>query len=423
MSSQCEKVSKLSILPGRKTTLPTSKLLMRKQNAFVTVVTVFLLASCQAGETKISQQPIFVTRPASRITLPTKPSNVALADLNKDGPLDLIVASEEARTVTVLLGDKTNGSFRAATGRPITLSESPGQMVLGDVNGDDRLDVALDSHDSYNVTLLLGDGNGSFALAPNSPIVMKRGQHPHTHGLGLGDLNGDGKLDLATVNNEDNDVSVAFGDGRGGFTLAPRSPFTVGPSPYPLTLGDVNNDGRLDIVATASATGPKRAQQLASSRALTLLLADGQGGFRRSEIPLRTGQPWFAAVGDLNGDRKPDLVATHHDQSALTVLLGNGNGGFSETAGSPLDMGHNVWQIALADANHDRRLDVIAASGDSIRVMLGDGSGNFRPAPHSPFATARGTWRLAVGDINHDGKPDVVTSNSDSNSVTVLFGN
>ena len=394
------------------------------KNVVVSVVAVFLLASCNTGAGKDgnSQQPIFVTRPGSRITLTTKPSNVALADLNKDGQLDLIVTSAEPPAITVLLRDKSNGSFRTATGRTITLTESPGEMELGDVNGDEHLDIALVSHDSYNVTLLLGQANGGFALAPNSPIVMKKGQHPHTHGLGLGDLNGDGKLDLATVNNEDNDVSVAFGDGRGGFTLAPRSPFAVGPSPYPLTLGDVNGDGRLDIVATASATGPNRAQQLATSRALTLLLADGQGGFKRSEIPLRTGQPWFVAIGDINGDRKPDLVATHHDQSALTVLPGDGTGNFRETAGSPFDLGHNVSHIVLADVNRDRREDVIAAAGDSIRVMLGDGTGRFNPAPHSPFATARGTWRLAVGDIDQDGKTDVVTSNTDSNSVTILFG-
>ena len=395
-----------------------------KQKASLTIVAVFLFASCNTGEGKVgnSQQGAFVTRRGSRITVPTKPSNVAVADLNEDGQLDLIIASEEPRAVTVLLGDKADASFRAATARTIALPESPGEMVLGDVNGDDRLDVALDSHDSYNVTLVLGEANGGFALAPNSPIAMKKGQHPHTHGLGLGDLNGDGKLDLATVNNEDNDVSVAFGDGRGGFTLAPRSPFAVGPSPYPLTLGDVNSDGRFDIVATASATGPARAQQLASSRALTLLLADGQGGFRRSEIPLRTGQPWFVGLGDLNGDSKPDLVATHHEQSALTVLIGDGAGNFRETAGSPFDFGHDVWQIVLADVNRDRRVDVIAAAGDSIRVMLGDGTGGFKPAPHSPFTTARGTWRLAVGDIDQDGKTDVVTSNTDSNSVTVLFG-
>ena len=385
----------------------------------LTAVPLLIFASCSSGETN-TQHSLFA--PAVRIALQNKPSNVELADLNKDGSLDLIVASEEARTVSILFGQKAEIPFRAANAPTVSLPESPGEMAVGDVNGDGRLDLALDSHDSYNVMLLLGDAKGNFTLAPNSPIVMKQGQHPHTHGLGMGDLNGDGKLDLATVNNEDNDVSVALGDGRGGFTIAPRSPFAVGPSPYPLTIGHVNRDAHLDIVSNASATGPRRAEQLAASRALTLLLGDGQGGFRRSDIPLRTGQPWYAAIGDLNGDGKADLFATHHDASVLTVLEGDGAGNFREVANSPFDMGHNIWRIVLADVNRDRHLDVIAAGGDSVRVMLGDGAGNFKPAPNSPFATARGTWRLALGDINQDGKPDIVTSNTESNSVTVLIG-
>jgi FG-GAP-like repeat/FG-GAP repeat len=378
---------------------------------------LLLFASCNVGA---PQGSLF--RQGVVIALPNKPSNVALADLNKDGRLDLIVASEEARSIDVLFGEKADVPFRAATAQTSKLPEIPGELVLGDVNGDGRLDLAMDYHDSYNVTLLLGQANGGFALAPNSPIVMKQGQHPHTHGLGMGDLNGDGKLDLASVNNADNDISLAFGDGRGGFTLAPRSPFAVGPSPYPLTIGDVNNDGRLDIVANATATGPNRAQQLPMSRALTILINDGQGGFTRRDTSLRTATPWSTAMGDINGDGKPDLVATHHDQSKLTVLLGDGAGSFREVAGSPFEMGHNVWRIELADVNRDRRLDVIAASGDGVRVMLGDAAGNFRPAPNSPFVTAAGTWRLAVGDINQDGKADIVTSNSDNRSVTVLFG-
>ncbi|MGZ5436933.1 MAG: FG-GAP repeat domain-containing protein [Pyrinomonadaceae bacterium] len=398
----------------------------------LTAIALLIFSSCNAGALQGS-----LFRPRVVIPLPNKPSNLALADLNKDGRLDLIVASEEGRTVEVMFGQQGDVPFRVATGsaaagptssaaaQTVRLpegTESPGELVLGDVNGDGRLDLAWDFHDSYNVTLLLGNANGGFALAPNSPIVMKQGQHPHTHGLGIGDLNGDGKLDLASVNNADNDISVALGDGRGGFTNAPRSPFAVGPSPYPLTIGDVNNDGRLDIVSNATATGPNRAQQLPLSRALTLLLNDGQGGFRRSEVPLRTMTPWSTAMGDINGDGKPDLVATHHDQSKLTVLIGDGTGGFREVAGSPFEMGRNVWRTTLADVNHDRRLDVIAAGGDSVRVMLGDGAGSFRPAPHSPFVTGAGTWRLAVGDINQDGKTDIVTSNTDNRSVTILFG-
>ena len=123
-------------------------------------------------------------------------------------------------------------------------------MVLGNLSGDDKLDLALASHDSYGVTLLFGDGNGGFAIAPHSPVIMKEGQRPHTHGLHTGDLNGDGKLDLVTVNSDDNDVSVAYADGRGGFTRA-ASTFAVAPSPYPGALGDLNGDGHVDIIATS----------------------------------------------------------------------------------------------------------------------------------------------------------------------------
>jgi hypothetical protein len=85
---------------------------------------------------------------------------------------------------------------------------------------------------------------------------MKEGKQPHTHGLGIGDLNSDGNLDLVTGNNEDSDVSVALGDGRGGFKRAAGSPFAVGKGPYPLAVGDLNADGRLDIVATSTDNGP-----------------------------------------------------------------------------------------------------------------------------------------------------------------------
>jgi hypothetical protein len=293
-------------------------------------------------------------------------------------------------------------------------------MALGDVNTDGKLDLALAHHNTYGVTLLLGDGNGGFALATNSPIVMKSGQHPHTHGLAVGDLNGDGKLDLVTVNSEDNDVAVAFGDGRGGFTRAPDSPFAVGKSPYPLALGDLNGDGHLDIVATTTSFGSDSAKPSASNRALTVLFGDGHGGFRRSEVPLRTERPWFVAVGDVNGDAKPDLVATHAESRPLTVLLGGGRGGFNEAKGSPFDLGHSAWQVAIADVNRDSHADVVAA-GDGVRVLLGDGQGSFKPAPGSPFPTGKGAWRLAIGDLNGDGKPDIATSNLEANSVTVLL--
>ena len=385
-----------------------------------TLLAVFCLSSCNLRQASggSPQQPIFVSAPGSPIPVACGASNVVIGDLNHDGKSDLIVTCGQGRAVTVLLGTG-GGNFRASN--PVSVPDGPGDVVLGDLNGDSNLDMASDSHDSYGVVLLLGDGKGGLALAPNSPVVMKEGTHPHTHGLEIGDVNGDRKLDLISVNNSDNDVSIAFGDGRGGFTRAPAT-FAVGPSPYPFALGDINNDGRLDIIATATATGPMRRQQLPSSFALTLLLNDGRGDFRRSELPLRTGQPWFAAIGDVNGDTKPDVVATHHEQSALTVLLGDGAGHFTEGPSSPFDFGRSAFEVLLADVNHDGRLDALAAAGEGVRVMLGDGRGNFKPAPGSPYLTGRGVWRLAVTDLNADAKLDVVTTNLESRSVSILLG-
>lgn len=384
------------------------------------LLAMVVLSSCSAREANggSQQRPIFSPAPGSPIAVACGASGVVVGDLNNDGKPDLVVGCEQTRTLTVLLAT-SGGVFRASN--PIPLPEPPGNIKLGDVNGDKNLDVAIDSHDSYGVVLMAGDGKGGLTPAPNSPIVMKEGRAPHTHGLALRDMNGDRNLDLITVNNADNDVSVAFGNGRGGFTRAPAT-FAVGPSPYPFAVGDVNNDGRPDIIATASATGPLRAQQLRSSFALTLLLNDGRGGFRRSELPLRTGQPWFADLGDVNGDGKPDVVATHHDQSALTVMLGDGAGHFTEGPSSPFDFGGNASEVILADVNRDGHLDALAAAGEGVRIMLGDGRGNFKPSPGSPFPTGRGVWRFAATDMNGDGKPDIVTSNLESRSVSVLLG-
>jgi hypothetical protein len=125
-------------------------------------------------------------------------------------------------------------------------------------------------------------------------------------------------------------------------------------------------------------------------------------------------------ISDVNGDRKPDVVATHHEMNQLTVLIGDGGGGFVEAVGSPFDFGHNVFHAVVVDINRDGKNDVVAAAGDGVRVMLGDGRGSFTPGPAS--LTGQGVYRLDVADVNGDGKTDVVTSNNESGNVSVLLG-
>jgi hypothetical protein len=384
----------------------------------IAALTLFFISglSGNVGSTP-PQQPLFTNAPASPVAVTDAPSNVLIGDMNNDRKPDLIVGFGRANSVAVLEG-KGNGQFGAALSNT-TLDYAPTEMAIGDVNGDGKLDVAVATHDSYGVTLLTGDGKGGLAKAPSSPILMRQGEHAHTHGLVIADMNRDNKPDLITVNSTDNDVSLAFGDGRENFTRAPQS-FPVGPSPYPFGVDDVNNDGWPDIVATATATGPLRRQQLPLSRALTLLLSDGKGGFSTHQLPMRTGEPWFAAIADLNRDGKADIVATHHEINALTVMLGDGRGGFTEASGSPFDFGATLFALTVADVNHDATMDVVATTGNSIRVLLNDGRGAFKQAASIPVGP--GAWRLAAADLNNDGALDVVTSNADGKNLSVLLG-
>lgn len=361
-----------------------------------------------------------VPAPDSPLRVSPGPSNVAISDVNNDRLPDLVVTSAQRR-VNVLLG-QGDGRFSPTADGPFDVPENASELAVGDLNGDGDVDLALASHESYNVVLLYGDGRGRFRSAPGSPIVMKDGREPHTHGLRIADLNGDGKADLITVNsNDDNDVAVMLGDGQGRFTRAPGSPFAVGPGPYPLAVGDLDGDGHPDLAVTTTGfrTGP--VPQAPGDR-LTLLSGDGRGGFRRSDVPVRHGHTWFAAIADVNNDRKADIVTTHGDAPLVSVLLGDGRGNFTEAAGSPFDLGQQAHYISLVDVNRDGQLDVVAAAGTGIRGLMGDGRGGFTLAPTSPFAPGRGMWKLAVADLNADGKADVTASNIESDTVTVLLG-
>lgn len=291
----------------------------RGNSAILTMAfAALLVTACSASPVK---RPLLMPAPGSPIRVEGSPGNVALGDVNQDRNPDVVVVGD--RGITVLLGHG-DGRFHVAPGSPVAVPERATEMALARLDGDATLDVAVASHDSYGVTLLFGDGKGGFTLAPRSSVVMKEGgDHPHTHGLNIGDVNGDGSLDLVTTNSDDNDVSIAFGDGKGSFARADSS-LTVGRSPYPSTLADLDGDGHLDIITTS--TSRRNREQEASTRALTVLWGDGHGTFRKGTIPLRTVLPWFVAVADLNGDGVADLVVTHAERRELTVLLGDGKG-------------------------------------------------------------------------------------------------
>jgi hypothetical protein len=370
------------------------------------------LVGCFIIHQLFAQSMDYKHAPGSPLKIPGGGHNFVAGDVDKDGHVDLVVARGDK--LIVLLGDG-KGGFAAAPVEPTSAVGVGGEMLLADFDGDGVLDFAGSHHDRYEVVVLLGRGHGTFSPASGSPFSAREaGKRPHTHALAAGDMDRDGKLDLVTANNEDGDLSLLLGDGKGGFKRAPRSPFACGPSPYPVALADVNGDGSLDIVVPNTAPGPAT---------ITVLLGDGRGAFRPGpRSPFKApDRAYFVAVADLNSDGKPDIVATHDDASIATIHLGDGKGDFAQAANSPLQLGNRAYRVVPVDLNRDGKIDLAFGAERGVVVFLGDARGGFERAAGSPFRTGRGTWRIEVVDVNHDGKADFITDNVESDDISVLL--
>lgn len=167
--------------------------------------------------------------------------------MNADAKLDILAARLDVGTLSVYLGDGHAG-FREARGSPFAVGNQPEDLAVADFNGDGRPDVAVANHETDYVTVLLGDGTGGLALAPESPVHVP--SRPHPHGVAHGEFNGDGHPDLAVESRDEDAVLVLYGDGKGAFSRKPER-LAVGRSPYwRLRAGDLNADGRHDLVTT-----------------------------------------------------------------------------------------------------------------------------------------------------------------------------
>ncbi len=222
--------------------------------------------------------------------------------------------------------------------------------------------------------------------------------------VAVGDLDGDGKPDLATANHHSDSVSVLVNAGRGSFR--PRRDYLVAAGPSSVVVADLNADGKLDVV-TASP----------SAAAVSVLLNEGNGTFEpRRNYP--TGdEPFDVAVGDLDGDGDPDLVTANYDfPGHVSVLLNNGDGSFADNR--EFVTGDAPESIVVGDLNGDGSQDV-ATAGSAASILLNAGDGTLR-SPHD-VSTGANLSSIAFGDLNGDGKPDLATASYESGSIFVLL--
>jgi hypothetical protein len=359
------------------------------------------------------QVPLFEAAKGSPFPTGERPQDVVVCDIDGDGNPDILTANSDSHDVSVLLGDGAGG-FRPAATSPVPTGIASHLIACADLTGDGHPDVAVTSHDSHDVVILPGDGAGGLDAASSLRIAALSSGEPHNHGLLAVDLDEDGDLDIVTTNQADGSVSVLHGDEEGGFTPVPGSPFPVGRMPYLPAAGDVDGDGLLDLAVPS-----------ARDDDVTILRGEADGSFAAAPgSPYSVeSRPYFAGLADVDGDSRLDLVTSHAETSLLTILIGDGAGGFVPFPGSPVDAENRGYKVRFGDVNLDGHIDLITSGGRGVAVLLGDGRGSFAPAPGSPFATGSGSWSLAVADVDADGDLDIVTANSDDDSVSVLLGN
>ena len=359
------------------------------------------------------------------------PRAVTVADFNNDGKPDLAVVnpgpsstSTSQSSLSVLLGNG-NGSFQPAVTTAV-LNGGAGNgnaqsVAVGDFNGDHLPDVALNTAGPAGpaVEVLLGKGDGSFQ--PNH-LILPVGQIPLS--VAAGDFDHNGALDLVTANSNGT-VSVLLGNGGGSFR--PRVDLAVGAVPRAVAVGDFNGDGRLDVAV---------AQQLSNTVSVLLGNGDGTFARPQSFVASGqdfTFTPSSIAVGDVNGDGRSDLVINligGEDSvvSQLGVLLGNGDGTFRAPILQSPDTSGGDGDVALGDFNNDGRLDAAvggqAALPDGLTVLTGNGDGTFGVPFQSPLRFSTGgndPFGVAAADLNGDGLVDLVAANSSSSTVGVLL--
>ena len=333
-----------------------------------------------------------------------KPSAVAVADMNNDGKLDVVVTNELSNTVAILLGSG-NGRFQSAHVFPVGVN--PVAVAVGDFNGDGKTDVAVANSTSNTVSILLGRGDGTLGAATSSSVGIRPSS------LVVGKFHGGTASDIVVANAGNNDqrngtVSLLTGNGNGTFRPATT----------------LLSNGNFVSVATAELSGDGNADLAIADRSLSAVLIElgnGNGTFRTSGRLLAQASLISVTAADFHGDgRQRDLVVTSGESSeVVSVFLNNGNATF--LMNPKFAVSQNPAGAVAVDVNRDGRTDIVSASQlGNISVLLGLGRGLLISAASFPAGVA--PTYIVTADLNGDGKLDVALASEGSNSVSILLG-
>jgi hypothetical protein len=273
------------------------------------------------------------------------------------------------------------------------------------LNGDEKLDIAVANGQDASVSVLLGNGDGTFQAQVRYNVQTS------PYAVAAGELNGDGKIDLVAVNLLSGTVSALRGNGDG--TFQPQFAYdcdltSANDQPTSVVVADFDGDGQSDFAVADIAN-----DRFSIHTTLLQIGAHSAGLLR----------PHALTVADFDGSGRPDLAVTNYGSDnvgndTVTVVRNDGSGGFATYAAFPV--GNLPSAVAAADFNGDGKSDVAVANSlhNTVSVLLGNGDGTLRG--QVALATGAYPFSVAVGDFNGDGRPDLAVANTDADTVSVL---
>lgn len=347
--------------------------------------------------------------PVSIIYNGSDAKSVVCKDFNKDGKMDMAVADNGLNYISVFIGNG-NGTFASASYYTVISASSycyPYTIISEDFNGDSIPDIAVGGY-SYGTddSLSVLIGDGLGNFYPSTNFLLGAG----TITITCGDFNKDGNMDIAAANWDAANITVLYGDGNGNFS--DTSSFYAGVSgwPYSITCADFNNDSIIDLAIS-----------LWNTDSISILFGDGNGGFVFGSKIFSDSSPDNIEKADFNEDGNMDLVITSYTNQKVTVFLGNGSGGFS----SPFHyyLNNKPRMLTCNDFNGDGKLDIAVASGNSsqISILIGNGLGSFSAPIY--FYSDQYTNCITSADFNNDNKIDLLMTPDDIGDLIMLVNN
>lgn len=338
-----------------------------------------------------------------------QPLSPILGDLNGDNHLDMIFAYQYANKISVMLGFG-NGSFGVQNKFTSGNKGQSALLVLGDINNDNQLDLVVGRGDNVSTSILFGQGDGTFS----EPIIIFNGTASGSSGVSLSDFNGDGRLDIVMIDSET--TLRLFLEYSSNGTFEKQIIISIGNGSFlsSIVTGDINNDYRADIVFT----NPNGHQ-------VGVLLGNGDGTFQElktTQAEVYSTRQEIAMI-DLNHDDKLDLAFVDPFNFRVGIFLGKGDGTFETLATFSSGYNGEPNSIFVDDFNQDKHLDIAVSNTDTdnVCILLGNGDGTFQSVLcFSTEINTRPLW-ISAGDINSDEKSDIIVIRSSIDDISSML--